>query len=130
MSEWDVQPKNITAITLFVEDLEEAKRFYVAVFSLPVYFEDANSAVFRFGETLINLLQVAQAPELIAPAAVAEPDSGSRFVFTISVNDVDAVCVELARRGASLLNGPMDRWWGVRTASFIDPSGYIWEIAQ
>ena len=29
-----------------------------------------------------------------------------------------------------LLNGPVDREWGVRTASFTDPDGHIWEIAQ
>ncbi len=28
------------------------------------------------------------------------------------------------------LNGPMDRPWGVRTASFMDPAGYICEIAR
>ena len=39
------------------------------------------------------------------------------------------VCAELAARGVTLLNGPMDRPWGIRTASFTDPSGHIWEIA-
>ena len=43
---------------------------------------------------------------------------------------MDAVCAELARRGVQLLNGPMDRPWGIRTASFTDPAGHIWEIAQ
>jgi lactoylglutathione lyase len=30
----------------------------------------------------------------------------------------------------ALLNGPMDREWGMRTVSFTDPDGHIWEIAQ
>jgi uncharacterized glyoxalase superfamily protein PhnB len=30
----------------------------------------------------------------------------------------------------SLLNGPIDRPWGMRTATFADPDGHIWEIAQ
>ena len=33
-------PGGIAAITLFVEDLAEAKRFYADVFGLPVAFED------------------------------------------------------------------------------------------
>ena len=37
---------------------------------------------------------------------------------------------ELDARGVALLNGPMNREWGVRTASFTDPAGNIWEIAQ
>jgi catechol 2,3-dioxygenase-like lactoylglutathione lyase family enzyme len=34
------------------------------------------------------------------------------------------------QRGVDLLNGPMNREWGVRTAAFTDPDGHIWEIAQ
>jgi catechol 2,3-dioxygenase-like lactoylglutathione lyase family enzyme len=121
---------SIYAITLFVEDLEATKRFYGEVFDLPVVYEDPNSAVFKFGDTLINLLKISAAGELIEPAAVASPEAGSRFVFTIQVDDVDAMCAQLARRGVELLNGPMDRPWGIRTASFRGPGGHIWEIAK
>ena len=57
--EW---PGAIAAITLFVEDLEAAKGFYQEVFELPVVFEDDNSTVFRFGETVVNLLKTSEAP--------------------------------------------------------------------
>jgi lactoylglutathione lyase len=121
---------NIDAITLFVEDLAAAKAFYATVFDLPVFFEDENSAVFKFGATLINLLAISEAPALITPAAVASPAAGSRYQFTIGVDDVDAMCEVLKARGVELLNGPMDRPWGIRTASFRDPGGHIWEIAK
>ena len=130
MNNWSEQDKKIAAITLFVEDLAAAKRFYLEVFDLPVYFEDENSAVFRFGDTLINLLDIGQAGDLIEPATVASRDAGSRMQFTIAVEDMNSVCEELTRRGVTLLNGPMDRPWGIRTASFTDPGGHIWEIAQ
>lgn len=120
----------IGAITLFAEDLAAAKRFYGEVFGLPVVFEDENSAVFSFGNTIINLLDTRAAPELIEPATVAPPDAGARAQITVQVDDVDAVCAQLTRRGVPLLNGPMDRPWGVRTASFVDPGGHIWEIAK
>jgi len=120
----------IDAITLFVEDLPAAREFYGRVFGLPAHFEDDNSAVFKFGPTLINLLMVEEAPELLAPARVATADAGSRIQFTIQVDDVDAMCGQLAERGVTLLNGPMDRPWGPRTASFQDPAGHIWEIAS
>ena len=123
-------PKNIDAITLFVEDLEKSKRFYQNVFDLSVFFEDANSAVFRFENTLINLLKIPAARDLIEPGVVASPGAGSRFQFTIPVADVDAACAELKARGVELLNGPMNRPWGIRTASFTDPGGHIWEFAQ
>ena len=123
-------PGPIAAITLFVEDLEEAKRFYSDVFRLPVFFENHDSAVFRFGETLVNLLQATEAPELVGPAAVAAPGGGVRFQLTLGVDDVDVTCAQLEARGVELLNGPMDRPWGIRTASFRDPGGHVWEIAH
>jgi catechol 2,3-dioxygenase-like lactoylglutathione lyase family enzyme len=126
MSEW---PGGIDAITLFVDDLDAVKRFYERVFGLPIVYEDENSAVFKFGETLVNLLRSTEAPGLIAPAAVAPAEAGARFQFTLGVEDVDAMCVELKSRGVELLNGPMDRPWGIRTASFRDPGGHIWEMA-
>jgi catechol 2,3-dioxygenase-like lactoylglutathione lyase family enzyme len=123
-------PGGIAAITLFQEDLATARRFYEQVFGLPVYFEDESSAVFRFGETLVNLLSVAAAPELVAPADVATQESGVRVQLTLGVDDVDAVCERLKERGAEILNGPVDRPWGIRTASFRDPGGHVWEIAR
>jgi lactoylglutathione lyase len=123
-------PGAISAITLFVEDLEAAKRFYRDVFELPVTFEDDSSAVFTFGQTLVNLLKATEAPGLVGPAIVATRAAGVRSQFTLDVDDVDAVCEELKERGVDLLNGPMDRPWGIRTASFRDPGGHIWEIAH
>jgi catechol 2,3-dioxygenase-like lactoylglutathione lyase family enzyme len=126
----DSWAKGIDAVTLFAEDLASAKQFYLDVFGLPIHYQDDNSVVFKFGDTLINLLSVSEAPELIAPAAVAPPEAGSRMQFTIAVGDVDAMCAELSKRGVRLLSGPIDRPWGIRTASFRDPAGHIWEIAK
>jgi catechol 2,3-dioxygenase-like lactoylglutathione lyase family enzyme len=126
----DAWPKRIDAITLFVEDLAATRQFYLDIFGLPIHYEDGNSVVFKFGETVINLLKINQADELISPGVVASRDAGSRMVFTIGVDDVDAMVEVLAGRGVKLLNGPMDRPWGIRTASFVDPAGYIWEIAK
>ncbi|MGY1617444.1 VOC family protein [Geodermatophilus sp. SYSU D00691] len=118
------------AVTLFVEDLPRTADFYRDVFGLEPVVEDENSTAFRFGSTILNLLRVQAAPELIEPARVAPSDAGSRVQFTIWVPDVDAVCGELADRGVELLNGPQDRTWGQRTAAFADPAGHVWEVAQ
>jgi catechol 2,3-dioxygenase-like lactoylglutathione lyase family enzyme len=122
--------KSVDVITLFVEDLPGSKSFYQDVLGLPMIFEDGNSAVFKFENTTVNLLKVPAAHRLIEPAAVASREAGSRFQFTIHVDDVDAACTQLAQRGVTLLTGPVNRPWGVRTASFTDPAGHIWEIAQ
>lgn len=130
MTEAPAWPGGIAAITLFVEDLPAARRFYEDVFGLPVVYEDEHSAVFKFGGTLVNLLQSTEAPSLVEPAQVAPADAGVRFQFTLGVEDVDGMAEELKSRGVELLNGPVDRPWGIRTASFRDPGGHIWEIAK
>jgi catechol 2,3-dioxygenase-like lactoylglutathione lyase family enzyme len=121
---------NVGAITLFVEDPQRSKAFYESVFDSPVVFEDDASAAFRFDNMIVNLLKFSAAHDLIDPGTVGSPESGSRFQLTIGVDDADAVCAELASRGVTLLNGPMNREWGMRTASFTDPDGHIWEVAQ
>ena len=120
--------ESIGVITLFVADPQRSKAFYEDVFGVPAIFEDGNSAVVKFENLLVNLLEAGEAPTLITPAAVGA--SGSRFLLTIWVDDVDAVCAQLAERGVELLNGPLDREWGVRTAAFVDPDGHAWEVAQ
>jgi catechol 2,3-dioxygenase-like lactoylglutathione lyase family enzyme len=129
-AEMPTWPKDIGAITLFVEDLQRSKQFYGDVFDVPMVYEDANSAVFKFGAAMINLLSTTAAHGLIQPAPVAGRDAGSRLQLSIFVDDVDAVCKDLAGRGVDFINGPMDREWGMRTACFADPAGHIWEVAQ
>jgi len=126
----DASLASVGAITLFVEDRERAKSFYERVFELSPVYEDENAAAFQFENMIVNLLATPAARELIEPAAVAGPEAGSRFQLTIWVDDADAVSKELAKRGVTLLNGPMDRAWGLRTAAFADPDGHVWEIAS
>ena len=85
MSEW---PGSISAISLFVGDLDASRTFYQRVFGLPVHFADADSVVFRLGDTLINLLIERAVPEVIAPASLAPPGAGAQFQFTVNVDDV------------------------------------------
>jgi catechol 2,3-dioxygenase-like lactoylglutathione lyase family enzyme len=121
---------NLECITLFTEDLPLAKQFYQRIFAAKTVYEDADSTVFKFESIMVNVLKVSEASQLIAPAKVGDRSSGSRIMFTIKVKNVDAVCAQLDQHGVKLLNGPIDRPWGRRTAAFSDPSGNAWEIAE
>ena len=122
--------QRVGAITLFVEDTKRSKGFYERVFGLTPVYEDENAVAFEFENMIVNLLESGTpARELIDPAAVAGAAAGSSFQLTIWVDDADAVVADLAERGVELLNGPIDRPWGMRTASFTDPDGHIWEVA-
>jgi catechol 2,3-dioxygenase-like lactoylglutathione lyase family enzyme len=121
----------VDAITLFVADAAMSRAFYERVFETePIHVDDV-SAAFRLGDgAIVNLLALPAADELIAPAAPS-PDPGvHRLVLTVGVDDVDVTCRELEAGGVELLNGPLDRPWGIRTAAFADPDGHIWEIAH
>lgn len=99
------------------------------MFELPCIHQDDNSAVYTFGGSMINILQIEHAPELIDAAPVAAAGTGARSMFTVKVDDVDAVHVQLVSNGVEFLKGPIDPPWGLQTATFADPAGHMWEIA-
>ena len=120
----------LAGVTLVQERLDEAKMFYADVFELQVLHEAESNAVFKIGKTVVHLPDVEAAPNLLGPGAIAAPSAGHRVQPAIQVEDVDALCRQLTQRGVRTLSGPMDRPWGIRTASFRDPGGHIWEIAE
>jgi catechol 2,3-dioxygenase-like lactoylglutathione lyase family enzyme len=118
------------AITLLSENIEASKDFYENKLQLTKVYEDEVSAVFKCGQTMINLLSDSQGPELLEPAKVARANAGTRALYTLKCANIDQAAAELTAAGAQLLNGPIDRPWGVRTVSFLDPSGHAWELAN
>lgn len=125
MSEWE---REIGAMTLFVPDLDRATEFYQAAFGLQANRLDADNAMFRFKDVYVFLHKVAAA-QVPLPEVLAEAQNGAGQ-FAIIVEDVDAVSSELTAQGVELITGPADRPWGMRTITFADPGGHIWEIAQ
>jgi lactoylglutathione lyase len=121
--------KNVGAITMFIDDTQRSKAFYEQVFGAKAVYEDEDAVAFEFENMVVNMLRLPAAHQLIAPAPVGDADAPKRFQLTIGVEDTDAVCEQLAAGGVELLNGPMDREWGMRTAAFTDPDGHIWEVA-
>ncbi|HYM83865.1 MAG TPA: VOC family protein [Candidatus Dormibacteraeota bacterium] len=122
--------KRLFAISLFVDDLPAARDFYRDVFGMPAVAEDDTSIAFRFPNVVVNLVTASSAAELIEPAPVGPPGTPGRAMYTLQVDDVDAACARLQERDVALLNGPMDRPWGPRTAAFADPSGHCWELSD
>lgn len=126
----DAIADGLGALTLFVDDVPEAAVFYRDVLGLSAVWEDDTSTVFQLGATLLNVLEVGAAAAAVAPAQAAAVGSTPRMLLSLWVEDVDAVCQTLRERGVELLNGPVDRPWGKRTAAFPDPAGVVWEVAQ
>lgn len=120
----------ISAMSLMTEDLAASKAFYTNVFGARVLNEDAESCAVKFNNIIINLLDAAAGDELIRPSKVASPEVGKRFQLSIWVDDLDATMEKLKSKGVEFRSGPELRPWGLRTATFDDPAGHNWEIAQ
>jgi catechol 2,3-dioxygenase-like lactoylglutathione lyase family enzyme len=119
---------NLFAVTILAKDLATSRDFYGQKLGLTNIFNDEVSSIYKAGGTMINVLSDVQAGELIAPAHAS--NGGSRTVFTLKCQEVDSAAVALQEAGIEILNGPIDRPWGVRTVSFQDPDGIIWELAN
>ncbi len=118
------------AVTLLTHDLAASERFYGELLGLDKVWGDEVSAIYKVGSTMINVLSDKQAAELLEPEKLAKSGAGEKVVYTLRCANVDAAVEELAASGVEILNGPIDRPWGVRTASFQDPSGNVWELAN
>ena len=126
MAEWE---KQIFAINLIVGDLERSKTFYREVFGLHPLNEGEDFALFRFKD-IYFMLRHDPAHQAAPPGEVLGLAQKGVGQFAIVVEDVDAVGAELDDHGVTLISGPADRDWGMRTITFADPGGYTWGIAQ
>jgi catechol 2,3-dioxygenase-like lactoylglutathione lyase family enzyme len=131
-----MQPR-ITLITLGVNDLETAVRFYRDGLGLPtpgiVGTEFEHGAVAFFA--LAGGLQLALWPrESIAADTGLEvtPPSATEVTIAHNVNSreaVDAVMAQAAAAGARIVKPAGDTFYGGYAGYFADPDGHLWEVA-
>jgi len=126
MAEWE---KQIAAINLLVGDLERSTTFYREVFGLSPQHEDDDTSMFRFKDTYLFLQRGAAHQDGPSDEVLGLAKTGVGQ-YAIIVQDVDAVRAALDQQGVTVISGPTDRDWGMRTMTFADPGGNTWEIAQ
>ena len=121
--------KRFFAVTLFVDDLVRERQWYSDVFAMPIVDESPENCVFRFpGGVFINLNALTALSGHVGPNPPAKAGEPSRTMLSLEVGDVDAVLQRVAALGVKPLVGPVDRPWGSRTATIVDPSGTYWEL--
>lgn len=126
----------ITVITLGVDDLERALRFYRDGLGLAtpgiVGTEFAHGAVAFFD--LQNGVKLALWPRAsVAHDTGLAPGPVAPTAFTLGHNvnskqEVDAVMVQAARAGARIVKPAHDTFWGGYGGYFQDPDGHVWEV--
>ena len=121
----------VNVITLFVEDQHRSKEFYERVFEVAPVDEDRGTVIFKLDNLFLRLLTRVEAEtQMLGQVPLAEPDAGASVLLAAFVDDAEALCLELAERGAPIVFGPVDRPWGVRNAAFRDPDGHIWLLSS
>ena len=127
----------ITLLTLGVDDLERAVRFYRDGLGLQtpgiVGTEFAHGAVAFFdlahGLRLALWPRASLAHDSGLPLA---PRSATEFCLAHNVNareEVDQVMAEAQRAGATLVKAAHETFYGGYAGYFQDPDGHLWEVA-
>ena len=127
----------ITLITLGVDDLQRAVRFYRDGLGLKT--EGIVGTEFEHGAVAFFDLQAGLKLALWPRKSIAH-DTGLRIgspsptAFTIGHNvssrvEVDAVMEQAARAGAVVVKPAHDTFWGGYAGYFQDPDMHLWEVA-
>ena len=127
----------ISLLTLAVDDLERALRFYRDGLGLPtkgiVGTEFEHGAVAFFDLQAGLKLAVWPRQSLAADSGRAvERGRSPQFTIGHNVNsraEVDAVMAQAGKAGATLLKPAGNTFWGGYAGYFEDPDGHVWEIA-
>lgn len=127
----------ITLLTLGVDDLERAVRFYRD--ALGWHTEGIIGTEFEYGAVaffeLAGGLKLALWPRksLAHDAGIAPaPRSATEFSIAHNVSsrgEVDAVMAEVERAGARIVKRAHDTFYGGYAGYFADPDGHLWEVA-
>ena len=108
--------KSLSAVRIFVDDLDRARRFYRDVLELPEKDAQPEWAVFELDGKDIIVEAV--------PPDDPEYDLVGRFLaVSFEVDDIHATCRELMDRGVSFEQPPEKQAWGGTLAFPRDPDG-------
>jgi catechol 2,3-dioxygenase-like lactoylglutathione lyase family enzyme len=127
----------ITLITLGVDDLERALRFYRDRLGLPtpgiVGTEFEHGAVAFFDLQAGVKLAIWPRNSIAYDTGISQsPPSPTEFTLGHNVSskeEVDAVMEQARRAGAKIVKPAHDTFWGGYAGYFQDPDGHVWEIA-
>jgi uncharacterized protein len=131
-----MQPR-VTVVTIGVDDLEKALRFYRDGLGLAT--EGIVGQQFEHGAVVFIDLQPGLRLALWPRASLAHdcglpPGGKSPTEFSLGHNvsskeEVDSVMDQAAAAGAVVVKPAQDTFWGGYTGYFQDPDGHLWEVA-
>ena len=115
-------------VMLYVDDVARSLDFYRRV-GLAVAFDAGSYAELSWGTLQLGLRNRENARTQFGDA-VALTRAPALHQITVVVDRVDDVAAKLTVHGVELLQEPMDQAWGMRSATFLDPDGHLWEVCS
>jgi catechol 2,3-dioxygenase-like lactoylglutathione lyase family enzyme len=127
----------ISYVTLGVDDLERAVRFYRDGLGLPtkgtVGADDPEGGVAFFelsgGVVLALWPRASIAKDTGLPMGAANATEFTLAHNVASTEEVDAAMAEALRAGARIVKPAHETFWGGYSGYFRDPDGHVWEVA-
>lgn len=127
----------ITLITLGVDDLDRAVRFYRDGLGLKTpgivgkEFEHGAVAFFdlQSGLRLALWPRASLARDSGLPVSPASPTDFCLAHNVLSKAEADAVMAQAVAAGARIVKPAQDTFWGGYAGYFQDPDGHLWEVA-
>ena len=125
--------QRISLITLGVEDVGAAQRFYEALgWKLGGGVDDESDHV-AFFQTPAMIVALWSRKKLAADSCVDDSGGWGGVTLAYNVNspeEVDAVLDEADAAGATIGRAGAETVWGGYSGVFIDPDGHPWEVAH
>lgn len=123
--------QHLHLITLGVRDFERSRAFYTEVLGWkPSEASQGDVVFFQAGGAVLAL----HPREMLAEDA-STPVEGSGFSgITLAYNarsesEVDYIIRDLKSKGVRIVKEPQNASWGGYSSYFVDPDGYLWEVA-
>jgi uncharacterized protein len=126
-----IMKPRISMITLGVDDLQKATRFYEEGLGFPKYKTSSDDVTFfNLNGTWLGLY----GREALAEDAQVSPAGSGFSGVTLAHNvaseaEVDAVITAAMAAGATLAKEAQKVFWGGYSGYFKDPDGHLWEVA-
>ncbi len=122
--------QRVSLITLAVEDMDRAAKFYEALGWTRVESQDGVIAFDLIGQTLGLYPKTGLADELGIDVAEIGGFSGVSLGHNVRrKEDVAPILDAVKAAGGKVLKEAQDVFWGGHHGYFADPDGHVWEVA-
>jgi catechol 2,3-dioxygenase-like lactoylglutathione lyase family enzyme len=127
--EQPTMPAQQDIVVLGVRDLPLMRDFY-SRFGWKPRPRDGMFANFQLAGASLVLFPLDTLEEVVGVSREGTGFNGTVCaMFLESATALESTLDTARQAGATMLGGPADRAWGVRTAYFADPEGNVWELA-